>query len=350
MREADEVKRLMSHLIGPELITTSKHTPCLARLIIYGGIVPENLPALPELAHLELNLATISAQALYKMLRGCLKLRSLSLQLSGEVSVAQRDGIIYLQSATTKRLQMPCLMALRIRAPADDANAWMGVLPDPQLQLEIAMSAGESFRPSAPLAGLRPLIFRVRHHASMSVSSSSPPSIDGRLQVFCSRREGTGLLTFGRASDSSPDNRYLSDSLIENDDLNLTPSSFFSVDYNPRVPHSVLDDVRIVQIHIPRIIKGSAAGAAIRLRRLEESLKLYCVACLPGLRTLVLRNAVSSEEPREVHQTPLFQVLRDRRQAGFPAIALELQRCDGPWQHVTAHLEAAGLVTTAMYS
>jgi hypothetical protein len=77
MREADEVKRLMSHLIGPELITTSKHTPCLARLIIYGGIVPENLPALPELAHLELNLATISAQALYKMLRGCLKLRSL---------------------------------------------------------------------------------------------------------------------------------------------------------------------------------------------------------------------------------------------------------------------------------
>jgi hypothetical protein len=332
-----EIQRLLSRFLAAD----EGRPPTLAMLVIHGGKVPDSLPSLPDLVHLDLQRVTLSAQFLCHMLQGSPKLESLSLMPNMKEPWPTAD-VAYLQSPATKPFKLLHLRTLRISAPAEYAEALLKVLPDPSSQLEMTLVTGTDPRTNGSLAHLDPIIARL--HRYWTTVSGETPLPDGCLDVYWSLGKRTGVLMFGHLHDtnSSTSPQRLSKSLNNVGDRNR-PSLYFSTEYNLWDQHALLDEVQTVLILIPsRHIEEPETGRQ-RLR-LQESLKMYCVVDLPRLNTLVIRKAGFSDELSEYRQVTQF--LLDRQTSGFPAIALQLQRCAGPWQQAVVQLETSGLVSS----
>jgi hypothetical protein len=333
--DAMEMIRQIAVLIGGG----SQNNPLTSDIVflsihggIVGGVVPNGtVPSLPKLVHLELQRATISAQRLYSMLQGSPNLRTLLLALNmGAPEPFASDA--YMSSLTTQRLQLPLLRTLRMVASVKYTVDLLEVLPDPHSQLEIKLVASET---SEQFEDLEPIIARVRHHWATVGHEPSLP--DGRLQIFYNQGELTALVTFGQLRSSTSSQQRMS---LSSDDR---PSVFFSVEYDLLERYLLLEEVQSVYVDLPSKDKQTAGPRISRLQ-LEECLDMYSIDELPILDTLVIRHASLSDDLGEYHQ--VAKLLLDRQEAGFAKIALQLQRCEGPWHQVISQLEAAGLVTS----
>jgi hypothetical protein len=336
-----EIQRLLSCLIQADEGRPSS----LALLVIHGGTVPKSLPSLSELVHLDLHRATLSEHLLYQVLQGSPKLETLSLR-PNMMGPRASTSVAYLQAPSTQRLVLPHLRILKIIAPAKIAGAIMKVLPDPGLQLEITVVAGAYPLTNGPLASLDSTITRIHQYWTTVSGETCLP--DGRLDVYWSQDEHTGTMTFGHANNtrSSSSQQHSSQCFIGIGGSDRSkPSLFFSTNYNLSEWHELLDEVRTVQIQSPsKIVGESGLGPGKQQLRLQESLDMYCVSELPRLGTLCIRNGVMSDDRTECHQVTKF--LLGRQSRGFPAIAVQLQRCDGPWRQVVSQLRASVLVTS----
>jgi hypothetical protein len=342
-----EFQRVLSCLIDDRAGHDQGRFPSLVLLVVHGGTIPDNLPSLPELVHLDLQQVTLPAQLLYRVLQGSPKLEHLSLMPNMRGPRPTTD-VAYLRSPATRRLVFPHLRMLKISAPANYADALLKVLPDPGSQLEITLvTAGTDPRTDTNkrLADIDPILARVHQYWITASGELCLP--DGRLNIYWAVGRRTGVLTFGHAHEtiSSSSQQRLSKSLNHISHIGdcNKPSMYFSTEYDLWEQHTLLHEVQTVQILMPSRHTGEPETGKQRLR-LQESLKMYCVIDLPRLNTLTIRNAILSDDS-EYRQVTQF--LFDRQASRFQAIALQLQRCDRSWQQVVSQLEASGLVSSA---
>jgi hypothetical protein len=103
--------------------------------------------------------------------------------------------------------------------------------------------------------------------------------------------------------------------------------------------HDLLKELQTTQIDLP---EPTVASVSARRLRLAEALNIRGVSDLP-MSTLVLRNAVLSDDLREIYRLIMF--LAHRRAIDLPPIALQFEYCEGPWEQAIPKFTAGGLAT-----